>query len=97
MKIIQIVRKCYRYFSGINGKNRISEDPERWFMEIEGRSFKQYIMIELRGKSRNKRRQMPSQQLQRVFMVMSLGDQEMRTEVKEFINETGWASEWVRR
>lgn len=78
-------------------KNVISEDPERWFMEIAGRSFKQYIMIVLREKSRNKRRQMPSQQLQRVFMVMSLGDQEMRTEVKEFINEIGWASEWVRR
>lgn len=78
-------------------KNIISEDPERWFMEIAGRSFKQYIMIVLREKSRNKRRQMPSQQLQRVFMVMSLGDQEMRTEVKEFINEIGWASEWVRR
>lgn len=30
-------------------------------------------------------------------MVMSLGEQEMRTEVKEFINEIGWASEWVRR
>lgn len=78
-------------------KNVSSEDPERWFMEIAGRSFKQYIMIVLREKSRNKRRQMPSQQLQRVFMVMSLGDQEMRTEVKEFINEIGWASEWVRR
>lgn len=28
-------------------------------------------------------------------MVMSLGEQEMRTEVKEFINEIGWASEWL--
>lgn len=30
-------------------------------------------------------------------MVMSLGDQEMRSELKEFINEIGWESEWVRR
>lgn len=42
---------------------------------------------------------MPSQQWQssRVLMVMSLGEQEMRTEVREVSSEIGWASGWVRR
>lgn len=76
-------------------KTRIGEDPERNFMEIVGRSFKQYITLNWEESQEIKDKCHLSSC--RVLMVMSLGDQEMRSELKEFINEIGWESEWVRR